>query len=72
MIMKLIIGKTYLIKAQRKGIFMMRVKSQCDTWTEGTVVGGETEAMLEHNICTVGEDVSCRTSFILSAVEQPE
>lgn len=70
--MNLETGKTYLISAQRKGTFMMRVTGQCETWTHGVVTGGETDAMLEYNKHVIGEDVSCRTSFILSASEQPE
>ncbi|MBL4664292.1 MAG: hypothetical protein JKY22_12245 [Flavobacteriaceae bacterium] len=62
--------KTYLITAQRKGTFMMKVTSQSDTWTYGVVVGGETKAMLDYNKSFIGDDVTCRTSFIQSAVLQ--
>lgn len=65
------IGKTYLVSTQRKGTFMMRITGKCDTWTHGVVVGGSAKAMLDYNVKGVGEEVSCRTSFILSAVEQP-
>lgn len=70
--MKLETGKTYLVTAQRKGTFMMRVTGQCDTWTTGFVVGGKTTAMLDYNVKEKGEEVTCRTEFIRSAIEQPE
>ncbi len=65
-------GKTYLITAQRKGTFMMRVTEQCDTWITGIVCGGKTTAIRDYNVKGVGEEVICRASFILSAVEQPQ
>lgn len=70
--MKLEAGKTYLVTCQRKGTFAMRVKSQCDTWTNGVVVGGKTTAMLDYNVAHVGDDITCRTAFIQRAIEQPE
>lgn len=70
--MQLETGKTYLVTAQRKGTFMMRVTGQCETWTHGVIVGGRTTAMLEENAREKGEEVTCRTSFIRSAIEQPE
>lgn len=70
--MKIETGKTYLITAQRKGTFMMRVTGQCDTWTNGIVVGGKTTAMCDYNVKEKGETVTCRTSFIRQAVEQPQ
>jgi len=70
--MKIEIGKTYLITAQRKGTFMMRVTGQCDTWTHGIIVGGKTTAMCDYNVKENGEDVTCRTSFIRQAVKQPQ
>lgn len=70
--MELEIGKTYLITASRKGTFMMRITSQCDTWTGGVVVGGQTQAMMEHNKCYKGDKITCRTSFITGAVKQLE
>ena len=71
MIMQLEAGKTYLVTAQRKGTFMMRVTGQDDTWTHGVVVGGKTNAMLDYNIKEVGDEVTCRTIFIQRAIEQP-
>lgn len=68
--MELETGKTYLIKAQRKGTFMMRVTGQCDTWTTGIISGGKTTAMLDHNVKEKGDEVACRTSFIQSAIKQ--
>lgn len=35
-------GKTYLIKHSRKGVFSMRIDSQCDTWINGVIVSRET------------------------------
>lgn len=70
--MELEIGKTYLIKARRKGTFMMRVTRKCDTWTHGVVVGGKTTAMMSYNVCEAGDEVTCRTEFIDSAIEQPQ
>jgi len=68
--LKLKDGETYLISAARKGTFMMKVESQCDEWVTGVVVGGETEAMLDYNKRYVGEEVTCRKSFISSATKQ--
>ena len=65
-------GKTYLITAERKGTFMMRVTEQCDTWITGVVCGGKTNAMLDYNVKESGDEVTCRASFIRSAVEQPQ
>lgn len=70
--MQLEIGETYLIKAQRKGTFMMRVENVCDVWTRGVIVGGKADAILEYNERTVGDEVTCRTSFIMSAIKQPQ
>ena len=70
--MKLETGKTYLVTAQRKGTFAMRVTGQDETWTHGVVAGGKTTAMLDYNVKEKGESLSCRTAFIRSAVEQPE
>lgn len=64
-------GKTYLVTAQRKGTFMMKVTSQDDTWTHGIVAGGKTAAMLDYNVKGAGDEVTCRTSFIQRAIEQP-
>lgn len=69
--MKLEIGKTYLITAQRKGTFMMRVTKQDDTWTEGVVMGGKASEMLDYNVKSACEELTCRTSFIQRATEQP-
>ena len=65
------VGKTYLITAQRKGTFMMRVTDKDETWTRGVVVGGKASAMLDYNEKFVGDEVTCRTSFIRCATEQP-
>lgn len=56
---------------QRKGTFAMKITGQCDTWTYGVIVGGETDAMLDYNRRGAGESVTCRTEFITSATEQP-
>ncbi len=69
--MELQIGKTYLVTAQRKGTFMMRVTGQDDTWTNGVITGGKTTAMLDYNVREKGENVTCRTRFIKTAIEQP-
>lgn len=69
--MKLESGKTYLIKHQRKGTFAMRVTAQNDTWTSGVVAGGKTTAKMHYNEQGAGEEVTCRTAFIISATEQP-
>ena len=63
-------GETYLINHSRKGTFAMRVSNQYDDWTQGVVVGGQTEALLDYNVNFVGDNVTIRSSFINSAVEQ--
>jgi hypothetical protein len=70
--MKLESGKTYLVNCERKGTFMLRVTGQDNTWTYGVVAAGKASAMLDYNVKRAREDITCRTSFIRSAVEQPE
>ena len=65
------INSVYLISCQRKGTFMIKVTGQCDTWLSGVVVAGETKAMLDYNRTGIGEQVTCRKSFIKSATKQP-
>ena len=70
-VMKLEIGKTYLIKHSRKGSFIARVIGADLDFTYAIIVGGKAEALLKENERHAGESVSFRTSFVTSAVEQP-
>ncbi len=67
--MKLEIGKIYKVNHSRKGVFTVRVTSQCDTWTTGTVIDGETQAMLDYNKSYEGDEVSFRSEWTRKAEE---
>ncbi len=47
------------------------ITGQDDTWTTGVITGGRTRAMCDYNVREKGENVTCRTSFIRTAIEQP-
>ena len=64
-------GKKYLINHSRKGTFAMRVDSQTGTWINGVVIGGTTDAMNIDNKNFLGDPITIRASFIISAIEQP-
>lgn len=68
--MKLEIGKTYLIKHSRKGTFTARIMREHDGFTTAVIVDGKTTAILDCNVDGVGDTVSFRTKFIVSAKEQ--
>lgn len=63
------IGKTYLVSHSRKGRFTVKVTDQCDTWTTGIIVSGETQAMLDYNKSFEGEEVTFRSKWTNSAEE---
>ncbi|MFV7762851.1 hypothetical protein ACNPKZ_20160 [Shewanella algae] len=64
-------GKTYLVKHQRKGTFAVRVSHQRGEFTYGVIVGGQTTAIMADNEKSAGDEISFRTNFVNSAVEQP-
>jgi len=66
------IGKTYLIKHQRKGTFMAKILSEDGDFTDALIVAGQADAILAHNIATLGETITFRRSFVISAIPQPE
>ena len=66
------IGKTYLIKHQRKGTFMAEILSERGDFTDALIVAGQADAMLAENIATIRETITFRTSFVISATPQPE
>ena len=66
------IGKTYLIKHQRKGTFMAKILSESGDFTDALIVAGQADAILSHNIATIGETITFRASFVISAIPQPE
>ena len=68
--MNIEVGKTYLIKHQRKGVFAGKITAADDTWTTAIVTGNRTRAMLDYNIAEKGETINFRTEWITSAVEQ--
>ena len=68
--MELKTGSIYLINHCRKGTFAMKVLSQCDEWTDGVIIGGVADAILEYNEKQAGDKISIRTSFIETAIEQ--
>ena len=65
------IGKTYLIKHQRKGTFAGKITAIDDTWTDAIVTGGNTEAIRDYNVVEKGGTVRFRSEWVISAVEQP-
>ena len=69
--MNIEIGKTYLIRHQRKGTFLGKITAIDDTWTTAIVTGGRTEAMLDYNVVEKGGTVIFRSEWVTSAVEQP-
>ena len=66
------IGKTYLIKHLRKGTFMATILNKNNNFIDARIVGGQADAMLAENIATIGETITFRTSFVISAIPQPE
>ena len=66
------IGKTYLIKHQRKGTFMAEILSERGDFTDALIVAGQADAMLAENIATIRETITFRTSLVISAIPQPE
>ena len=65
------IGKTYKFNHSRKGKFIGRIESLDEEWCSAIVTEGQADAMLDYNIKDVGESVSMRRSFIISAIEEP-
>jgi len=63
------IDKVYRIDHSRKGIFILKITSQDDTWTTGVIVEGKTTTLNPANSCGEGEKVTLRTAFIRSAKE---
>lgn len=66
------VGKTYLIKHQRKGTFVAKILSENGDFTDALIVAGQAGAMLAENIATLGETITFRTSFVISATPQPD
>jgi hypothetical protein len=66
------VGKTYLIKHQRKGTFMAKILSENGDFTDALIVAGQADAILAHNIAAAGDPITFRTSFVISATPQPE
>ena len=60
-------GKTYKVSHSRKGVFVVKITNQCETWAYGTVVSGKANAMLDYNEAHPGDDVGMRKSHILRA-----
>jgi hypothetical protein len=68
--MNIEVGKTYLIKHQRKGVFAGKIIGIDDTWTTAIVTGGSAKAMLDYNVAEKGDTISVRAEWITGAVEQ--
>lgn len=56
-------GKTYTVRHTRKGKFTLKVTDQNDVWISGTIVSGETNALLDYNRAYEGEEITIRKSF---------
>ena len=63
-------GKTYLVDHTVKGIFMVEIFNQCDTWTHGRVKGGTARAVMPANVKYVGDDIRFRSARITKATVQ--
>ena len=64
------VGKTYLVRSQRKGIFMARMTRVDDTWATGIITDGCAAAMMEYNERGEGEEITVRRS-LCKFTEQP-
>jgi len=69
--MEYINDSTYLIKHSRKGTFAMIIKSQCPTWLNGIIAGGQADAILSYNEKFVGDDITIRKTHVTDAILQP-
>lgn len=61
--MNLEAGKIYHVSHCRKGNFTMQVTDVGETWIGGTLIEGQTNAMLQENIVYEGEPLTVRASF---------
>ena len=61
--MKLEIGSVYNVRHERKGTFMIAVKSTDEIFTTGLVIGGKVHAIQEENEKGYGDKVTVRNSF---------
>ena len=63
------VGKTYLINHSRKGVFAAEVSKIREDWLDCVVIEGFTNTTLLENVCYMGDSVSLKRQFIISATE---
>lgn len=65
--MLLEVGSTYNFNCARKGKFEAKVVDQDSEWVTVEVTDGKTKAMMRYNVAEVGDEVTLRKSFVISA-----